>query len=216
MRVVAGSAKGRRLLAPKGPGTRPVMDRVKTALFDILAGEVVGGRFLDLFAGTGGIGIEALSRGAETATFVELGPEALRYVRRNLEATGLAARAETIRADAFTFLEEARAAGQRYDIVYVAPPQYQGMAARALTQLDAAPLTKPGGLVIAQIHPRERGELDALALARLRRYDERRYGSTLLLFYEHGDEHADEGDRNQSDQAQAHLSRPHEGEASSI
>jgi 16S rRNA (guanine966-N2)-methyltransferase len=210
MRVVAGSAKGRRLLAPKGPGTRPVMDRVKTALFDILASEVEGGRFLDLFAGTGGIGIEALSRGAEAATFIELGPEALRYVRRNLETTGLAARAETIRADAFKFLEEARAAGRRYDIVYVAPPQYQGMAARALAQLDTAPLTEPGGLVIAQIHPRERGELDALALTRLRRYYERRYGSTLLCFYEHGDEHAGEG----GDQPeQAHLSQPDEGEA---
>lgn len=210
MRVVAGSAKGRRLLAPKGPGTRPVMDRVKTALFDILASEVEGGRFLDLFAGTGGIGIEALSRGAEAATFIELGPEALRYVRRNLETTGLAARAETIRADAFKFLEEARAAGRRYDIVYVAPPQYQGMAARALAQLDTAPLTEPGGLVIAQIHPRERGELDALALTRLRRYDERRYGSTLLCFYEHSDGHTGEG----GDQPeQAHLSQPDEGEA---
>jgi 16S rRNA (guanine966-N2)-methyltransferase len=215
MRVVAGSAKGRRLLAPKGPGTRPVMDRVKTALFDILAGEVAGGRFLDLFAGTGGIGIEALSRGAETATFIELGPEALRYARRNLETTGLVARAETIRADAFKFLEDARAAGRRYDIVYVAPPQYQGMAARALAQLDAAPLTEPGGLVIAQIHPRERGELDALALARLRRYDERRYGSTLLLFYEHGDEHANEGGDQSSQSDEAPLSRSQTGEAHS-
>ena len=215
MRVVAGSAKGRRLLAPKGPGTRPVMDRVKTALFDILAGEVPGRRFLDLFAGTGGIGIEALSRGAEAATFVELGPEALHYVRLNLETTGLTSRAETIRADAFRFLEEARAAGRRYDIVYVAPPQYQGMAARALAQLDTAPLTEPGGLVIAQIHPRERGELDGLALGQLRRYDERRYGSTLLLFNEHGDEHANEGgdDRDQSDQA--YPPRPDEGEAPS-
>ena len=209
MRVVAGSAKGRRLLAPKGPGTRPVMDRVKTALFDILAGEVVGGRFLDLFAGTGGIGIEALSRGAEAATFIELEPEALRYVRRNLETTGLTARAETVRADAFRFLGDARAAGRRYDLVYVAPPQYQGMAARALAQLDAAPLTEPGGLVIAQIHPRERGELDALALTRLRRYDERRYGSTLLLFYEHGDEHAtadadaDDDNRERTDRDQS-------------
>jgi 16S rRNA (guanine966-N2)-methyltransferase len=131
-------------------------------------------------------------------------------VRRNLETTGLAARAETIRADAFKFLEEARAAGRRYDIVSVAPPQYQGMAARALAQLDTAPLTEPGGLVIAQIHPRERGELDALALTRLRRYDERRYGSTLLCFYEHSDEHAGEG----GDQPeQAHLSQPDEGEA---
>ncbi|MGZ3663792.1 MAG: RsmD family RNA methyltransferase, partial [Ktedonobacterales bacterium] len=84
MRVVAGTAKGRKLKAPKTPGTRPVMDRVKTALFDILARRVRGTRFLDLFAGTGSIGIEALSRGASAATFIELGPEALRCVRDNL------------------------------------------------------------------------------------------------------------------------------------
>jgi 16S rRNA (guanine(966)-N(2))-methyltransferase RsmD len=185
MRVVAGSAKGRKLVGPKTPGTRPVMDRVKTALFDILAPDVAGTRWLDLFAGTGAIGIEALSRGASFVTFVELGPEALRCVRQNLAITGFERQSETIRADAFAYLESAHARGTRYDVVYVAPPQYQGMARRALLQLDERPLTEPGGLVIVQIHPRERGELDGLPLRTLRAYDERRYGSTLLIFYEH-------------------------------
>jgi 16S rRNA (guanine966-N2)-methyltransferase len=185
MRVVSGSAKGRKLKAPKTPGTRPVMDRVKTALFDILAGDVRDTRFLDLFAGTGSIGIEALSRGATSATFVELGAEALRCVRENLAITGFTNRAEVMRADAFLFLASAHAAGRRFDIVYIAPPQYKGMAVRALTQLDTAPVTEPGGLVIAQVHPTERLELADLALRHLRPYDERRYGSTLLLFYEH-------------------------------
>ena len=185
MRVVAGSAKGRRLVGPKTPGTRPVMDRVKTALFDILAPEVEGTRWLDLFAGTGAIGIEALSRGASFVTFVELGPEAMSCVQQNLAITGFTSRAETLRMDAFKYLESASAGGKRYDVVYIAPPQYQGMAARALTQLDAHPLTAPGGLVVAQIHPRERAEVDALPLRTLRAYDERRYGSTLLIFYVH-------------------------------
>ena len=185
MRVVAGLAKGRQLKGPKGPGTRPVMDRVKTALFDILAPHVRDTRFLDLFAGTGGIGIEALSRGAASATFVELDPQAIKLVHENLAITRLAAHAEVLRADAFAFLTNAYASARRYDIIYVAPPQYQHMAARALAQLDTAPLTDPGGLVIAQIHPRERGELDALVPRRLQPYDERRYGSTLLVFYEH-------------------------------
>ena len=185
MRVVAGIAKGRQLKGPKGPGTRPIMDRAKTALFDILAPRIRDVRFLDLFAGTGGIGIEALSRGAASATFIELNPEAVKLVRENLAITRLAAHAEVIRADAFAFLSSARTSSRRYDIVYVAPPQYQGMAARAVAQLDIAPLTEPGGLVIAQIHPRERGELDALILRRLQLYDERRYGSTLLVFYTH-------------------------------
>jgi 16S rRNA (guanine966-N2)-methyltransferase len=185
MRVVAGSAKGRKLKAPKTAGTRPVMDRVKTALFDILAGAVRGTRFLDLFAGTGGIGIEALSRGARSATFVELGTEALACVRENLAITRLAGSAETLRADAFQFLKQAAESGRRYDIIYVAPPQYKGMARRALLALDAEPLTDVGGLVIVQIHPHERAEFLDLALTRLELVDERRYGSTVLLFYEH-------------------------------
>lgn len=186
MRVVAGSAKGRRLKSPKGEGTRPVMDRVKTALFDILAPRIVGTRFLDLFGGTGGIGIEALSRGAEAATFTELDPAMVKLIHENLAITGLGEHAEVLRADAFRFLENAAHSGRRYDIIYVAPPQYQGMAARAVTQLDRSPLTEDGGLVIAQIHPRERGTLDALTLEALHVIDERRYGSTLLLFYQHG------------------------------
>ncbi len=185
MRVVGGEARGRRLKGPKTEGTRPIMDRVRTALFDILSWRVEDTRFLDLFGGTGAVGIEALSRGAASATFVELDAGMMRILRENLETTRLADRAETLRVDAFAFLTSARGQGRRFDIIYVAPPQYQGMAAKALTQLDAAPLTEPGGLVIVQIHPREHAELDQLALANLRRTDERRYGSTLLVFYEH-------------------------------
>lgn len=188
MRVISGSARGRKLKSPKSSETRPIMDRVKTALFDILAPEIMGMRVLDLFAGTGAVGIEALSRGAESATFIERSPEAWRLVRENLALTNLSDRAETLRADAFAFMQQAAATGRRFDLVYIAPPQYVKMAAQALTQLDAAPLTEPDGLVIVQIHPQERAELDALALRRLRRYDERRYGSTLLLFYTHDEE----------------------------
>jgi 16S rRNA (guanine966-N2)-methyltransferase len=191
MRVISGSARGRKLKSPKSGETRPIMDRVKTALFDILAPEIVGMRVLDLFAGTGAVGIEALSRGAAVATFIERSPEAWKLVRENLALTNLSDRAEVLRSDAFAFLQQAAAAKRRYDLVYVAPPQYEGIAARALAQLDTAPLTEPDGLVIVQIHPQERSDLDALSLGRLRFYDERRYGSTLLLFYTHDeDSHA--------------------------
>ena len=185
MRVVGGTARGRKLKAPPTDGTRPILDRVRTALFDILSWRVEDTRFLDLFAGTGSVGIEALSRGAARATFVELSPAVLKIVRENLTSTGLADRGETIHADAFAYLRTARAQSLAYDIVYIAPPQYHGLAARAVAALDAAPLTTPGGLVIAQVHPRERADLDDLPLDTLRRYDERRYGSTLLVFYEH-------------------------------
>jgi 16S rRNA (guanine(966)-N(2))-methyltransferase RsmD len=188
MRVISGSARGRKLKSPKSSETRPIMDRVKTALFDILAPEIMGMRVLDLFAGTGAVGIEALSRGAESATFVERSPEAWRLVRENLALTNLSDRAEVVRNDAFAYLQQAAATGRRFDLVYIAPPQYVNMAAQALAQLDPSPLTEPDGLVIVQIHPQERAELDTLTLKHLRRYDERRYGSTLLLFYTHDEE----------------------------
>lgn len=191
MRVVAGSARGRKLKTPPPEsGTRPILDRVKTALFDTLAGDVVDATFLDLFAGTGAIGIEALSRGAKAATFIELDPEIVALVRENLALTRLAERATVTRSDAFTWLAYTARRNVTFDIVYVAPPQYQGMAARALTQLDTTPVTLPGALVIVQIDPKERAELAALPLRNLDLYDERRYGHTLLLYYQHGDESA--------------------------
>jgi 16S rRNA (guanine(966)-N(2))-methyltransferase RsmD len=202
MRVVAGIAKGRQLKSPKSPNVRPIMDRVKTALFDILAPEIEGARFLDLFAGAGGVGIEALSRGADAATFVELDTETWKLIGENLHITGLGERAESLHTDAFRFVQRAHASGRRYDIVYVAPPQYQGMAGRALAQLDAQPLTEPGGLVIVQIDPRERKDVDALELYTLAPIDERRYGGTLLTFYEHSDQDADPKDLEDKDDDQ--------------
>ena len=186
MRVVTGKAKGRKLKSPKTIGTRPIMDRVKTALFDILFDEVKDTRFLDLFAGVGGVGIEALSRGAAHATFIEMNPQVYKLVRENLAITELTERAETIRGDAFKFLQAhatEHPPKQVFDIVYVAPPQYQGMAARALSLLDSSPLLAADGLVIVQIHPKEREELIAIACTHLTLTDERRYGSTLLMFY---------------------------------
>jgi 16S rRNA (guanine(966)-N(2))-methyltransferase RsmD len=192
MRVVTGEAKGRKLKGPKTPGTRPIIDRVKTALFDILSTRVEDARFLDLFAGVGSVGIEALSRGAASATFIEMNYSVLKLVRENLKITGLGDRAETLHTDAFKFLQpyslenQAISKGQErvYDIVYVAPPQYHEMAARALHMLDQSRLVPDAGMVVVQIHPKERSGVVAVPLTRLVLTDERRYGSTLLLFYE--------------------------------
>jgi 16S rRNA (guanine966-N2)-methyltransferase len=191
MRVVTGEAKGRKLKGPKTPGTRPIIDRVKTALFDILSTRVEDARFLDLFAGVGSVGIEALSRGAASATFIEMNYSALKLVRENLKITGLGDRAETLHTDAFKFLQsyglvnQALSKGQEreYDIIYVAPPQYHEMAARALHLLDYSRLVPNTGMVIVQIHPKERSVVMAVPLTRLVLIDQRRYGSTLLLFY---------------------------------
>jgi 16S rRNA (guanine966-N2)-methyltransferase len=180
LRVIAGVARGRRLQPVPGEGTRPITDRVKESLFDILSGGVEDARFLDLFAGTGSVGIEALSRGAERAVFVDSARKAIDTVRRNLRTTGLAERAEVVHGDAFRFLER-EAGGEPFHYVYVAPPQYRDIWARALLALDGADLVAADGMVIVQIHPKE---YHAVPLRRLRLTKERRYGSTLLLFYE--------------------------------
>jgi 16S rRNA (guanine(966)-N(2))-methyltransferase RsmD len=179
MRVIAGTARGRRLQSVPGDSTRPITDRAKEALFSILGADVPGARVLDLFAGTGGVGIEALSRGAAWADFIDLAAPAVRTIQANLSATGLATSARVWRVDAFAFL--ARPPAESYDLVYVAPPQYQGLWLRALTAIDAAPgWLVPDGLVVVQIHPREE---EATSLSRLRLYDTRRYGSVMLQFY---------------------------------
>ena len=148
MRVVTGAAKGRKLKGPKTSGTRPIIDRVKTALFDILSWRIEDARFLDLFAGTGGVGIEALSRGAASATFIEMSLPIVKLIRENLGITGLSEHAEVLHMDSFKFLQNHAAQADKnahtsvraYDMIYVAPPQYQAMAARALGMLDSSPL----------------------------------------------------------------------------
>jgi 16S rRNA (guanine(966)-N(2))-methyltransferase RsmD len=180
MRVIAGTAKGRRLKPVPGESTRPITDRVKVALFDIIAGEVEGSALLDLFAGTGGVGIEALSRGAKQAFFVDINPDAIRILRENLVATRLEEKSTVIRSDSFSYLD--RMKRHPFDIIYVAPPQYRGLGIRALQSIDCRPdwLT-PDGMVIVQIDPKEEAEIP---LEHLLEFDRRRYGSTLLLFYE--------------------------------
>jgi 16S rRNA (guanine966-N2)-methyltransferase len=180
MRVISGTAKGRKLKSVPGEGTRPVTDRVKESLFDILGADVRDARFLDLFAGTGGVGIEALSRGARQAVFVEQGRAALDTIRANLALTHLADRARIVRADVFRFL--AGEPDEPFDYIYVAPPQYQNLWVQTLHALDANPAwLSDDSQVIVQIHPRE---YEAMALEHLVLADERKYGSTLLCFYE--------------------------------
>ncbi|MDX2160771.1 MAG: 16S rRNA (guanine(966)-N(2))-methyltransferase RsmD [bacterium] len=179
LRVIAGSAKGRKLKLVPGDTTRPIMDRVKEALFSIIGRDVLDASFLDLFAGTGSVGIEALSRGAKQAVFIDTEPKAIQTINDNLKITGLAAKASVRRTDGFIYLSSR--VEQPYDFIYIAPPQYKEMWQKALRLIDAKPTwLTPEGTVIVQIDPEEFAllELQALVLD-----DERRYGSTLLLFY---------------------------------
>lgn len=179
MRVIAGKAKGRKLESVPGRGTRPITDRAKEALFNILGADVVEARFLDLFGGTGAVGIEALSRGAAEVVFVERTGMAVKTIRRNLAHTKLEDAAIVLRDDAFRFLQ--RADLTPFDLIYVAPPQYQGLWLKALQMIDSRPeILTPSGEVVVQIHPKE---FEESQFAHLQRVDTRRYGSVQLDFY---------------------------------
>jgi 16S rRNA (guanine966-N2)-methyltransferase len=179
IRVIAGSARGRRLKMVPGDATRPIMDKVKEALFSILGRNIVGTSVLDLFAGTGSVGIEALSRGAAYVLFVDLDRQAVQTIKENLDLTRLSERATIRRTDALALLKGAP--DRTYDYIYIAPPQYKQLWAQVLAALEANPAWIPEGTtVIVQIDPEERADI---ALQRLVLTDERRYGKTLLLFY---------------------------------
>ncbi len=179
MRVIAGSAKGHKLQSVPGGAARPITDRAKEALFAILDGWIEGVRVLDLFAGTGAVGIEALSRGAAHATFVDRSRAAIQTIRANLVHCKLGDRARVEQADSFRFLE--RYQGEPFHLIYVAPPQYRGLWRKALEAIDRRPdLLQEEGIVIVQIHPRED---EPVALRHLEEYERRRYGSVLLIFF---------------------------------
>jgi 16S rRNA (guanine(966)-N(2))-methyltransferase RsmD len=179
MRVISGKAKGRKLRRVPGDTTRPIMDRVKESLFNIL-GNQAGMRWLDLFAGTGQVGIEALSRGAAEVVFLDNARVAIRTIHENLTATRLGEGARVIHTDAFQYLKQA---GVRpFDVIYVAPPQYKEIWIAALRLLDegAKDYLAAEGIVVVQIDPKEYKEqsLDHLTL-----FDSRRYGNTMLCLY---------------------------------
>ena len=187
LRVIAGKARGYRLRSVPGDSTRPIADRVKESLFNIIGPDIAegeGAAFLDLFGGTGSVGIEALSRGASFVRFIDLDRQAVATIRANLAHTGLAQNAEVIRMDAFTLLNQP--ADRVFHYIYIAPPQYQGLWRRALLALDANPSwMAEDGWAIVQIHPLEYESPDLnseMILRNLVEFDQRRYGSTLLVF----------------------------------
>jgi 16S rRNA (guanine966-N2)-methyltransferase len=164
-----------------GDITRPITDMVKEALFNILGQEdVVDSAWLDLFGGTGSVGIEALSRGASYTRFIDLHRDAVTTIRSNLERTRLKDHGEVVQADAFALLK--RSPDRAFDYIYIAPPQYKDLWKQALQGLDSSPgWLKEDTWVIVQIDPLEYSEQ---SLEHLVEFDQRKYGNTLLVFYE--------------------------------
>jgi 16S rRNA (guanine966-N2)-methyltransferase len=180
LRVISGSAKGRKLKSVPGDTTRPVMDRVKEALFNILAGDVIDSNWWDLFGGTGAIGIEALSRGAMFVRFSDLNRAPVETIKENVEHCGFGKQSEIRKGDAFGMLSAK--ADRQFEYIYIAPPQYQGMWSKALKLADEniGWLTEDG-TVIVQIDPTEYEEVE---LKNLEETEQRKYGSTHIVFYD--------------------------------
>jgi 16S rRNA (guanine(966)-N(2))-methyltransferase RsmD len=174
MRVIAGSARGRPLVAPRGTATRPIADRVKETLFAILADRVVDANVLDLYAGSGAVGVEALSRGAAHCTFVERDRRAVAAIRENLERAGVTDRASVSGVDVLRFLHEPTE--DRFDLLFLDPPYAERAILAPLERL--APRLAPGATVVVKHHWRT----PIPETAGLARWRERRFGETGLTF----------------------------------
>ena len=176
MRIIAGSRKGARIFAPKGRDTRPTGDRVREAAFNLI-GPVEGMEVLDLYAGSGAMGLEALSRGAAHATFVEADREAAQTVVRNVEKLGLE-NATVLREDAARRLASDAAAGRRYDLVLVDPPYRMLPAVLPMLAANLPAVLAPDALVVVESDSHEEPELPLPVRT------SRRYGSARITLFE--------------------------------
>lgn len=183
MRVIAGQLRGRRIDAPRGALVRPTYDRVRESVFDILGPRVEGARVLDLFAGSGALGIECLSRGAKSVTFVERDRGVLGVLTANIDTLGVSRSATVLHADAVRLLAGAIPGGP-FDLVFVDPPYASGLAGVALALLASRADLAPGALVVAEHARGDAPGEDGPSLTRVR---SERYGSTEVSFFRTSD-----------------------------
>ena len=177
MRVITGKARGVQLKTPEGMTTRPTTDRVKEALFSIIQFEIPGATVLDLFGGTGQLGIEALSRGAKSAVFVDAGEPACRLIRENLKRTRLEADARVVRSDYLTYLKNCR---ETFQIILLDPPYAEVFLENALKCITEIDILQSGGIIVAE---RPLGKELPWEFEGFTRSKDYKYGNTLLTVY---------------------------------
>lgn len=177
MRIISGTAKGHKLVAPKSARVRPALDKIKGAIFNILY-DVTDLKVLDLFAGSGAVGIEALSRGAASAVFVEEWGEAVRSIKRNLEHCKLSERARIIETKVASAIKLLNRKGETFDLIFVDPPYLKNLVNPTLKLLAESDIAANSAVIIVEHHPKEPiAEISGLALT-----DSRKYGQTLVDF----------------------------------
>jgi len=179
LRVISGRLKGKKLFALKGLSLRPTSDRVREAIFDILQKFPPGERVLDLFAGTGALGIEALSRGAKRAVFVEGSASSCAVLLRNIESCQLSSQAEVLAREVQAGLKALESRKEVFDLVFLDPPYGKGLALQALRDLSRGSLLAPDALIVAEHSPQE----DLAFIPDLERIDRRKYGGTEVSIF---------------------------------
>jgi len=179
LRIISGALRGKKLQAFHGQGIRPTSDRTREAIFNILSDRVPGAVVLDLFAGSGALGIEALSRGASVATFIDMAPAAVSLLRKNLGSCCLEERARVIPWDIERNLNCLQSHGLQYNLIFLDPPYHRDMALTALTHLKKSQAMTPGACLVL-----EHGETDELSfpITCFEILDQRKYGKTLVSF----------------------------------
>ncbi len=179
VRVISGKLKGRKLFSVRGLNLRPTSDRVKEAIFDILQDQIQEKKVLDLFAGTGALGIEALSRGATRAVFIEENTASLGALRRNIEACRLGGEVEVLAREVNGGIRFLESRGESFEVIFLDPPYGKGLARKTIESLAKSPIAAPGGLIIA-----EHGGTEELeSVPPLHKVDGRKYGSTLVSIF---------------------------------
>ncbi|MEK6598754.1 MAG: 16S rRNA (guanine(966)-N(2))-methyltransferase RsmD [Deltaproteobacteria bacterium] len=180
MRIVGGTARGKRLVSFRGMSIRPTTDKVREAIFNILSQPFSFKTVLDLFAGTGAMGIEALSRGAETAAFVDNDPKAVKIIKKNLELCRFTGRTKIINMDVQSALAFANKKRESFDLIFIDPPYLMSLTGIVLNYIADKRLLNADGLIVAESSKRMiwDGEVKGLEL-----FDRRRYGDTVVSFY---------------------------------
>jgi len=186
MRIISGTSKGRKLVTPRSQSLRPTSDRVKESIFNILQDEIVGKVVLDLFAGTGNLGIEALSRGAKKTIFVEKGRQALRLIERNLTQFGLEEQSEILPKDANRAIGILKQKGESFDLILMDPPYQKGLIQKTLMKLNSHQIYHKDSILVIEHNRREplSTVMDGWNLIR-----QRRIGDTLISFLTPWEDH---------------------------